>query len=68
MQIITPAFIFTLVILSSCKNSIQPTWRDLPEMTNIGKFKQMEFVPMWLDGGIRLFNIGGPGIYFIEDC
>lgn len=45
MRIIKIAFILTLYILTSCKNSNQHTWIELPQVTNISKLRQTQFVP-----------------------
>ena len=45
MQIIPTTLILSLIIFNSCKNSNQHTWNELPEVTEIGKLKQTEFVP-----------------------
>src|SRR5258705_842889 len=45
MRITSSAIILTLLIWTSCKNSNQHTWKELPEVTNISKLQQTEFVP-----------------------
>ena len=45
MQLNLTAFILTLLFFTSCKNSNERKWNDLPEVTNISKLQQTEFVP-----------------------
>ena len=45
MRIIKIAIILTLYMLTSCKNSNQYTWSELPQVTNISKLRQTQFVP-----------------------
>jgi len=45
MRKTSTVIILTLLILTSCKNSNQHVWSELPEVTNIGKLQQTEFVP-----------------------
>jgi hypothetical protein len=45
MRLISAAFILTLFFLTSCKNSNEHKWSELPEAANIGKLQQTEFVP-----------------------
>ena len=45
MRIIKIAIILTLYMLTSCKNSNQHTWSELPQVTNISKLRQTQFVP-----------------------
>jgi len=45
MRLIPTAFILTLLLLTSCKNSNEHKWSELPEVTNITKLQQTKFVP-----------------------
>lgn len=45
MRLILAAFILTLLFLISCKNPKQHQWSELPEIINISKLQQTEFVP-----------------------
>lgn len=45
MRIFQAALIFTLFFLTSCKNSQEDKWTELPQVININKLKQTEIVP-----------------------
>lgn len=45
MRIFPAVFIVTFLFLASCKNSKDHKWSELPEVINISKLQQTEFVP-----------------------
>ena len=45
MRIIQSAIVLVLCIFTSCKNSNEHRWGDLPQVTNVNNLQQTEFVP-----------------------